>query len=292
MDCRLVAGHAALSDHQGEREHQGGHGRRRTARRLDQAIGSERAFHRAQKFHRTAQEPGQFQGEERREQQTGKQREQNAREEGRPPGAERKAGDGQRGGEQRDVAPQAILTGAEHLVAALLQRLNRFDAGGVARRNEGRHDAGPRAHGHGEQEEARVGRHLLHVLRDAEHGFQHVGGDAGKRAREDETEGGSGRGTNQSGDRAFAEKERADLSASGAEGAQNADLRAPLRDCDGEGIVDDEHPDEEREHAGRGHRQGVYAEQRFELAAAARRRLDGEARPQQRGQARPCPAAG
>jgi hypothetical protein len=57
-----------------------------------------------------------------------------------------------------------------------------------------------------------------------------------------------------------------------------------LGDCDGEGIVDDEHPDEEREHAGDGHRQCVYAEQRFEVAAASGGRFDGESRAQKRGE--------
>ena len=143
----------------------------------------------------------------------------------RPVSAERKAREGERGGEQREVAAQAVLAGAEHLVAAFLERLNRFDAGGVARGDQGRHDAGPRAHRDGEDQEARIDDHLLNVLRDAEHGFQHVGGDAGEGAREDESEGGAGGGADQSGDGALAEEERADLSAGGAEGAENADLR-------------------------------------------------------------------
>ena len=221
---------------------------------------------------------------ERREQQTGDQREQEAGEEERAVRAEREARDGERRGEQGEVAAQAVLAGAQHLVAAFLQRLNRFDAGGVARGDQGRDDAGYHAHGEGEEQEARIDGDLLDVLRDAEHGFQHVGGDAGEGAREEESEGGAGGGSDQSGDGALAEEERADLSAGGAERAQDADLRAALRDGDGERVVDDEHADEEREHAGDVHHHGVDAEQRFELLAAARGRLDGEAGAEQCGQ--------
>ena len=99
-----------------------------------------------------------------------------------------------------------------------------------------------------------------------------------------ESEGDADGGSDQAGDRALAEKERADLPAGGAERAQDPDLRAALRDRDGERIVDDEHSDEQREHAGDVHREGVDAEQRFELPAAARGRLDGEAGAEQRAE--------
>ena len=86
--------------------------------------------------------------------------------------------------------------------------------------------------------------------------------------------------SDQAGDGALAEEQRADLRARGAQRAQNADLRAALGDGDGEGIVDDEHPDEEREQAGDAGDRGIDAEQRFELPAAAGGRLDGEAGPE------------
>ena len=67
-----------------------------------------------------------------------------------------------------------------------------------------------------------------------------------------------------------------------AERAQDADLRSPLRHRDRERVVDDEHPDEEREHARDVHHHRVAGEHRFELLAAARRRLDLEAGTEQR----------
>src|SRR5204863_5702516 len=84
--------------------------------------------------------------------------------------------------------------------------------------------------------------------------------------------------------RAFPEEQRSNLCASGAEGAQNSDLRTPLRYRDGEGVVDQKHPDEQGEQTGDGDRQVVHAEQRFELASAPRGRLDGQPRPQRAAQ--------
>ena len=93
------------------------------------------------------------------------QREQEAREKERPVRAERKARDGERRGEQGQVAAHAIFAGAEHLVTAFLQRLDGFDAGGVARGNQGRSDAGSHAHRHGEDQERGIDDYLLNVLR-------------------------------------------------------------------------------------------------------------------------------
>ena len=55
------------------------------------------------------------------------------------------------------------------------------------------------------------------------------------------------------------------------ERAQDADLRPPLRDRDRERVVDDEHPDEQREQAGDLQRQRVDAEHRLEIARRGRR---------------------
>ena len=119
-----------------------------------------------------------------------------------------------------------------------------------------------------------------------------LAGHAGEGAREEQSQARAGRRADEPGDGALAQEQRADLAARGAERAQNSDLAAPLRDRDGEGVIDDEHPDEEREHAGNGHRQGVDAEQGFELPAAAGGRLHGEAGTEQlaRGRPRPAPA--
>ncbi len=96
----------------------------------------------------------------------------------------------------------------------------------------------------------------------------------------------AGQRTDQPGNRAFPQEQRANLSPGGAQRAQDADLRPALGDRNREGIVDDEHADEEREHAGDAHGEGVDAEQGFELPSASRRRFDGETWTQQPHQRR------
>ena len=88
--------------------------------------------------------------------------------------------------------------------------------------------------------------------------------------------------SDQAGHRALAEKEPADLPARGAERAQDADLRPPFGHRNREGVVDDEHPDEQREHARDAHHDRVGREHLLELLPAARRRVDLEARAEQR----------
>ena len=60
------------------------------------------------------------------------------------------------------------------------------------------------------------------------------------------------------------------------ERAQDADLRSPLRHGNRERVVDDEHADEEREHARNVHRDRVDGERGFELLPARRGGLDLE----------------
>ena len=88
----------------------------------------------------------------------------------------------------------------------------------------------------------------------------------------------------QPGDRALSEKQPSNLSPRGAERTQNPDLRPPLRDGDRERVVDDEHPDEQREEARDVHHHRVGGEHRFELLPTARRRIDLETGPEERAQ--------
>ena len=172
----------------------------------------------------------------------------------------------------------AILARAQHLVAAFLQGLDGLDARGIARRDEGGDHAHGHTHGDRQQEESRVDQNFAGVVGDAEQLVHQVAGDAGEAARERQARGRADGRPDEAGDGALGEEQGADLGARGAQGAQDSDLRAALGHGDGEGIVDDEHPDEQGEEAGDAGDRGIDGQQRFELAAAAGRGLDGEAR--------------
>src|SRR5215471_6621405 len=210
---------AALADHQREREHERGDGRGSAARRLDQAVGGEGAFHGAQPAHGPTQEPGELEREKWRHQQSGDDQKQIAGEKHRAVAGEWQTHQRQRGCNDGDDAADATLAGAQDLVFAFLQRLDGLDPCGVTGGNQCGDHAGSDAHRYGEDEESRVDDDVLDVLRDAEHGFHHVSGESGEAAREGESDGGAGGGADQAGDGALAKEQRADLAARGAEGA-------------------------------------------------------------------------
>ena len=58
MDWMLARATPPCADHQRQREHQRGNGGGGAARRLDQAVGGQRAFHRTEPFHGPPQEAG------------------------------------------------------------------------------------------------------------------------------------------------------------------------------------------------------------------------------------------
>jgi len=175
------------------------------------------------------------------------------------------------------TAAELVLARAQHLVAPFLQSLYRLHARGIARRDEG----GDHTHAHsdrdGHQQELRVDQNLAGVVGDAEQLVHQVAGDLGEAAREGQARDRADGRPDEAGDGALGEEQGADLGPSRSEGAQNSDLRAALRHRDGEGIIDDEHPDEQGEEAGDAGNQGIDGQQGFELAAAAGRGLDGEA---------------
>ena len=133
-------------------------------------------------------------------------------------------------------------------------------------------------------EQPGTGRELVGVLRDAVDVADQRADRRGDAARDQHAEHQAAERSDQAGDRALAEKQPADLPARRAERAQDADLRSPLRHRDGERVVDDEHPDEEREQARDADHHRVGREHRLELLAAARRRLDLEAGTEQRAE--------
>ena len=92
-------------------------------------------------------------------------------------------------------------------------------------------------------------RQLVGALRDAVDVADQRADRRRDPARDQHAEDQPAERSDQAGDRALAEKQPADLSARRAERAQDADLRSPLRHGDRERVVDDEHPDEEREEA-------------------------------------------
>src|SRR5258707_1151910 len=73
---------------------------------------------------------------------------------------------------------------------------------------------------------------------------------------------------------ALAQKYGPDLPACGSQCAQNPDLVSPLRHRDLKRVVDDEHPDEQRERAGDVRRQRINPRHGLKLLAARSRRLD------------------
>ena len=90
--------------------------------------------------------------------------------------------------------------------------------------------------------------------------------------------------TDETGDRALGQEQHANLPPRGAERAQDADLGSALGHGNRERVVDDEHPDEQREQAGDVHHHRVGGGHRLELLAASRGRIDLEARSEQRPQ--------
>ena len=166
------------------------------------------------------------------------------------------------------MRPKAILARAEHLVLALLQRLHRLDARRVARRKERRDHAGHDAHHHRDTSSRGSIIASCAFCRTPNMVRHHLARDARQAARERQPEPHSGQRTDQPRDAALRQKQRADLPARRAQRPQDADLGPPLRHRDRERVVDDEHPDEEREQAGDLERQRVDAEQVFEVARA------------------------
>ena len=215
-------------------------------------------------------------GEQRGQQQDRHDREQVARVEDRAGAAEQQATDRGEPAHDRQHDPRSVLVERQDVIGPLLECLDRLDACGHARRNQRGDDARRDADAERRQHERRADRNLASVLRHAEH-FAHQGGDRGVDAarQQDAGEYADGR-SNDAGDGALAEEDPPDLRARGAERAQDADLRSAFGHGDRKRVVDDEHPDEEREEARDAHHQRERRDHRLELLAAPGRWLDLE----------------
>ena len=254
VDDRRVARarHAGERDDQRERQHQRGDARRRPARRLNQAVGRQRAFDRPQPLQqrpqRSARAPATAAGSSSS---ADDDRQHVAGVEHGPRAADRR---GRRSRPRRARPPSdrahAALAGRQHLILALLQRLHRIDARRVPRRNHGGDDARRDADRQRQREQRRD--------------WSRARRRAARRRRRRR----SARRSTPRSPRAISTPKTRPPSdptspvtalsprnsqricrARRAERPQDADLRSPLRHGDRERVVDDEHPDEQREHA-------------------------------------------
>ena len=133
---------------QRQREHERGDARRRSARRLNQAVGGEGAFdgpQPSQQRPRRAREP---QRQQRAEQKRRRHGGEIPRIEQRPRSARREQADRREHDQRRRQAhAHPALAGRQDVVAAFLQRMNRIEARRIAGREDRRHETRPHTDG-------------------------------------------------------------------------------------------------------------------------------------------------
>jgi hypothetical protein len=131
-----------------------------------------------------------------------------------------------------------------------------------------------------------TGRELVGVLRNTVDVADQRADRRGDPARDEHAEHQAAERSDQTGHRALAEEQPANLRPRRAQCPQDADLGSAFRHGDGKRVVDDEHPDEEGEQAGDIHHHRVRRQHRLELLPAAGRRLDLKAWTEERSQLR------